>query len=446
MRQTIAVIGTGIGGLAAAYLLHPYHEITVYEKAHWIGGHSNTVDVPGLKGAIPVDTGFIVYNEKAYPNLTALFAHLGVTTKLADMSLAVSLDGGALEYRGELTRGLFAQRTNLVRPRFWSMISSLIRFYRQAPRDLAKMEARGLTLGEYLEQENFSAAFRDDHLLPMAAAIWSAPATAMLNYPAASFVRFYVNHGLLDLANRPLWRTVDGGSRSYVEKLTAGFRDRIRLGVGVSAVRRTANGIEIRDSAGGMARYDQVVLATHADQALALLNDPDEDEKRLLGAFRYSVNHMVLHRDATLMPKRRSAWAAWNYIGARGETAENVSVTYWMNALQGIASTDPLFVSLNPGRPPDDENILHRVTYEHPIFDLTAMGAQKRLWSLQGRRNTWYCGAYFGAGFHEDGLQAGLAVGERLSGVKRPWRVAHESGRIVITPETSSPKVLAAAS
>jgi predicted NAD/FAD-binding protein len=430
-RRSIAVIGTGISGMSAAWLLSRAHDVTVYESDRRPGGHSNTVTVKSAKGDIAVDTGFIVYNEVTYPNLTALFAHLGVPTQLSNMSFAVSLANGELEYSGNGLGGLFAEKRNLIRPRFWSMLKDLHRFYREAPRDLAMLEEVHTSLGDYLDAGAYGAAFRTDHLLPMASAIWSAPTQDMLRYPAAAFIRFQDNHGLLRLRNRPPWRTVRGGSRSYVDRLTASFRNRVHLGAKVVAVRRSDNHVAVRDASGKVQSFDDVVIAAHADQALAMLDNPTTEEQALLGAFRYSRNIAVLHADPALMPKRRAVWSSWNHIGAGADAdAEYPTVTYWMNLLQDIPQQTPLFVTLNPNRVPRDE--LHREIYEHPLFDAAAIAAQRRLWSLQGRCNTWFCGAYFGAGFHEDGLQAGLAVAEALGGVRRPWRVENESARITV--------------
>ena len=427
-RLKIAVIGTGISGLSAAWLLSQRHDVTVYERASRPGGHSNTVEVRATGGAIPVDTGFIVYNPKNYPNLTALFDHLGVATKPSDMSFGVSLDGGRLEYAGTDLVGLFAQKRNLFSPRFLGMLRDLLRFYREAP--AAALTDPAITLGDYLRAGRYGDAFCRDHLLPMAAAIWSAPPEAMLAYPAAAFIRFHANHGLLQFVNRPEWRTVEDGSRSYVRKLTARLAGRVRLDCGATFVRRTSTGVAVGDAQGNEAQFDHVVVATHADQALKLLVDADGVERDVLGAFRYSRNLAVLHTDARFMPLRRAAWSSWNFIGER-DAASGVSVTYWMNRLQSLAGQN-LFVTLNPAQPPHAGTLLHSEIYEHPMFDTGAIRAQSRLWSLQGRGKVWFCGAYFGAGFHEDGLQAGLAVAEELGGVRRPWSVAGESGRIQI--------------
>jgi len=428
-RLRIAIVGTGISGMAAAWLLAGRHDVTVYERDGRVGGHSHTVLADLGGDSVPVDTGFIVYNERTYPNLTALFAHLDVPTAPSSMSFSVSLDDGRFEYAGgNGLQGLLAQRRNAVRPRFWTMLRDLARFYRTAAADLPSIEASGASLRAYLDAGGYGQGFRDDHLLPMAGAIWSAPTEAILAFPAASFVRFFSNHGLLEFRDRPVWRTVVGGSRSYVERLTARYADRIRVGAGVTGIIREPGRVRVRDATGRTERFDHVVVATHADQALRLLADPSGDERRLLGAFRYSRNVATLHADPALMPRRRAAWASWNHT----ERGKEASVTYWMNRLPPLGAAPPLFVALNPRCPP--RAAIKTEAYDHPIFDAEAVAAQRRLWALQGQRNTWYCGAHFGAGFHEDGLQAGLAVAEALGGVRRPWRVPEESGRIFVTP------------
>jgi predicted NAD/FAD-binding protein len=432
----IAVVGTGISGMSAAWLLSQRHKVTVYEAADRIGGHTNTVDAPAAAGGTtPVDTGFIVYNELNYPNLVALFAHLGVETRGSDMSFAVSLDGGALEYGSTDLKALFAQKRNILRPRFWSMLRDLQRFYKTAPHTVDHTD-QFTTLGDYLSRHGYGVAFQNDHLLPQASAIWSSDIKSIRDYPIASFVRFFKNHGLLeiDINARPQWRTVVGGSRSYIPHLTASYADRIRLGTKVRAIARSGEGVTIQDGHGATTRYDHVVIAAHAPQALAMLMEPTAAEHQVLGAIRYTPNTAVLHTDTDLMPRRRAAWSAWNYVGASGGKGE---VTYWMNRLQGLNGPEHFFVSLNPPPPsekgaPKPECVIATEHYEHPLFDVAAGVAQRRLWSLQGVRNTWFCGAYFGAGFHEDGLQSGLAVAEALGGVRRPWHVENESGRIFI--------------
>ena len=434
-RLHIAVVGSGVAGLSCAWLLSRRHNVTLLEAAPRIGGHINTVAAPGPRGVTPVDTGFIVYNEKTYPNLTALFKTLQVPTQASEMSFAVSLDGGALEYAGGDLPGLFAQPRNLLRPRFWAMLRDLLRFYRAAPRDLAMLGDSDVTLGDYLARNGYGAALRDDHLLPMAAAIWSGGTAALADYPAASFIRFCANHGLLQIAGRPQWRTVAGGSAAYVAKLLADFPGKVETSAPVLEIRRRPDGAMLRTGAGEVRRFDHVVLATPAPRALAMLADASNDERALLGAFATTRNLAVLHSDPSLMPRRRAAWSSWNYLGRRAPLpGDALCVTYWMNRLQNIPGGQPYFVTLNPPRPPAAGALWHSEMYEHPVFDAAAVRAQRQLWSLQGVRRTWFCGAWFGAGFHEDGLQAGLAVAEQLGGVARPWTVADPSGRIHAGP------------
>jgi predicted NAD/FAD-binding protein len=421
-RRRVAVIGGGISGLSAAWLLSRAHDVTVYEQAPRLGGHSRTVVTAA---GVPVDMGFIVYNEATYPNLIALFRHLGVETQHSDMSFAVSIGDGRLEYAGTDLKGLFAQPANLARPRFWAMLRDLLRFYRAAPRDAAALERDLMSLDDYVARGGYGPGFVQDHLLPMAAAIWSTPAAEVGAYPATAFIRFCENHGLLQLRDRPVWRSVVGGSQAYVRRLAEPFAATTRLGCGVVALRREADGVVLRDTAGEATRYDEVVIATHAPQALAILEDASDSERAMLGALRTTANRVVLHRDPRFMPRRRAAWASWNYIG---QADGGLCVTYWMDRLQSLPGDQPHFVTLNPPREPSD--ILHEESFAHPLFDAAAIRAQRALWTLQGTRHTWYCGAWFGAGFHEDGLQAGLAVAEQLGGVRRPWQVPAGSSRI----------------
>lgn len=432
----IAIVGSGIAGLSAAWLLSQRHRVTVFEADDRIGGHSHTVD----SGGAPVDTGFIVYNEATYPNLTALFRHLEVPSMATDMSFAVSIDRGRVEYAGSNLAGLFAQPANALRPRFWSMLRDLVRFYGQAPRAVRSLGPEA-SLAHYLDSAGFGTAFREDHLYPMAAAIWSTPSIEIGDYPAANFIRFCENHGLLKFIGRPIWRTVRGGSRTYVDRLTASFRQRIRTSSPVVSIRRAEGGVEVSVAGEAPEGFDHVVIGAHADQALRMLADPSAEERRLLGAFAYGRNPTVLHGDATLMPRRRRAWAAWNYLATSaraGDAPAPPGVTYWMNRLQDIDPAAPRFVTLAPPQEPDARTVLWRGVYEHPRFNAATGAAQSRLWSCQGVRNTWFCGAYFGAGFHEDALQAGLAVAEQLGGFRRPWTVAEESGRIVITEQNNA--------
>jgi predicted NAD/FAD-binding protein len=431
LHLKIAVVGSGISGLSAAWLLSRAHDVTLFENEARPGGHSHTVEAPG--GAA-VDMGFIVYNAPSYPNLVALFDHLNVPTEASNMGFAVSLNDGRVEYGGDNLVTLFSQWSNLVRPRFWSMLRDLVRFYREAPAEVAALDDESLTLGDYLDARGYGQAFQNDHLIPQAAAIWSASPREIRAYPVAAFIRFYENHGLLKITGRPEWRTVDGGSREYVQRLLADFRGRIALATPVGRVETTPSGPVVH--AGGMTEgFDAVVVATHADQGLALLDAPTERQSALLGAFGYTRNETVLHSDRALMPKRKAVWSAWNYLGragANGDTA--LCVTYWMNRLQNLPGDRPLFVTLNPIEPPAPATVIRREIFHHPRFDAAALRAQKSLWSIQGDGGVWWCGAYFGAGFHEDGLQSGLAVAEAIGGVRRPWSVERESSRIFLKP------------
>lgn len=441
----IAVVGSGIAGLSAAWLLSKRHDVTLIEAEARPGGHSNTVDARASGRAVPVDTGFIVYNTASYPNLIALFQHLGVETAATDMSFAVSLDAGRYEYAGSSVTSLFGQPSNLLRPSHWRMLADVLRFFREAP-DLARNDTDpDLTLGDYLASSGYCDAFVTRHILPMAAAIWSTPSRDVLRFPAAAFVRFFMNHGLLQVSNRPQWRTVVGGSRAYVRRLLDDFDGEVVLGDPVERIVRSAGKVTIA-TARGERQFDDCVIATHADDALALLTDATADERRLLGSFRYARNRAVLHTDPSLMPERRRLWSSWNYLGAGSGQDATLAVTYWMNKLQPLGSDAPeLFVTLNPSRGIGARDTVASFDYAHPMFDAAAMRAQRQLWRLQGARNTWFCGSYFGYGFHEDGLQSGLAVAEDIGGVRRPWHVAGESDRIHIVPHSARRPVLEAA-
>ncbi|ODT65424.1 MAG: NAD/FAD-binding protein [Pelagibacterium sp. SCN 63-23] len=428
MRQRIAVVGSGVSGLSAAWLLSKSHDVVLYEAENRIGGHSNTIDVPGTG---PVDTGFIVYNNRNYPNLEAMFAHLGVESIATEMSFAASLDNGDFEYCGEGILGMLGQRRNAFRPRFWSLFRDLLRFYKEAPAVLHQPEMRGLTLDEYLRSNNYSESFVQGHLLPMAAAIWSSKAEDIRSYPLFAFVRFFESHGLLQLRERPNWRTVKGGSRAYVGTLLDEFSGEVRLNRPVAKVLRDAQGATVVDYEGHADRFDKVLIASHADQALAMLDQPDEEERALLGAFQYTHNLAVVHKDASLMPRRKRVWCCWNYMSNGSEDKDMLCVTYWMNALQSLKGQD-IFVTLNPNRDPKDE--IARFDYTHPLFDNAAIHAQENLWRIQGRSNVFYAGAHFGRGFHEDGLQSGLAAAEAMGSVPRPWTVSNPSGRITLKP------------
>ncbi len=428
-RMKIAVAGAGIAGMSAAWLLAKNHDVTLFERDARIGGHSNTVDVLTPEGHIPVDTGFIVYNHASYPNLVALFAHLGVETAATQMGFAVSLDDGRYEYAGGAgIRGLFGQPSNALDRDHWRMIFDIRRFFRDASDlDRAGVDAHE-SLGDWLAKRGYSRPFIDHHILPMAAAIWSAPPSALLAYPIAAFARFFANHGLLQVRDRPPWRTVVGGSRTYIDKLMADFGGEIRSGCAVRQVERRADRVDITLGCGTRQQFDHLVAAGHADDAVAMLADADTDEKDLLSAFSYQTNTAVLHRDQGLMPRRRAVWSSWNYVGAPG--LDQVCVSYWMNALQPLKTKSDIFVTLNPLNATAQGTETARFRYAHPVFDAAALSAQRHLWRLQGRRRTWFAGSYFGSGFHEDGLQAGLWVAEQLGGARRPWSVENESSRI----------------
>lgn len=411
----IAVIGTGISGNTAAWLLSQNHDVHVFEQNDYIGGHSNTVSINGYPAT---DTGFIVYNEWTYPNLIALFDHLNVETCKTDMSFGVSLNQGVLEYSGDK---IFAQKRNFLNPRFYQMLFDITRFYKKAPEILNNEKYHSLTLQEYLELENYSQAFIDHHLLPMAAAIWSTGKDTVSEFPAASFVRFFINHGLLLLKGRPQWRTVVGGSRSYVDKLTAPFKDKIRLNTKVKSIKRFDGHVEIDGE-----QFDHVIIASHSDQALSMLEDPSAEEKNILGAFPYAENVAFLHTDTKLMPQRKSVWSSWNYLTTSKNG--NVCVTYWMNKLQPfIGNEQDLFVTLNPDQEPAPDKTLKKITYHHPQFKRSALRGWGDIHEVQGKKRTWFCGAWCGYGFHEDGLSSGLSVAEQVGNVKRPWTIEEKS-------------------
>lgn len=438
----IAVIGGGVAGLGAAWLLSRGHDVVLYERESRFGGHSCTVDAPTAAGRQAVDVGFIVFNEPNYPNLVALFDHLGVPTEESDMSFAVSLDQGRFEY-GSSCAGYLAQRRNVMRPSFLRMTHDILRFNRLAPQLLDKCENLDFTIGDFVDDVGLSRSFRDRYLVPMAACIWSTPLSRVLDYPAQTFVRFFNNHGLLTIGPQPRWRTVSGGSRSYVERIAAPLRRRARLGTPASALRRLSKGVEVRDTAGHWDRFDKVVLACHADQALALLSDADGRERDLLGRFAYSSNEVWLHQDASLMPRRRSVWSSWNYVADAGDRDRPVSVTYWMNRLQNLPESTPLFVSVNPGHAPQPATAHARFVFEHPMYDAAAIRAQRDLHQIQGLRDTYFCGSYCGYGFHEDALSAGLDVAEQL-GVRRPWLRPGEHRRIGDPPRVVADRPLVA--
>lgn len=425
----IAVIGSGITGNAAALALSQAthgHEIVIYEREGRAGGHSATVDIDYDGTQIAVDTGFIVYNEKNYPNLTAMFDYLDVETQLSDMSFSVSADRGRFEWCGRDGRGvlnaLFAQRRNIASPSFLRLLMEIGRFQGQAIADARARTIGEGTLADYLARHKFSARLRDDYLVPMGAAIWSTSPREMLSFPATSFIEFFDNHCLLQW-DRPRWRTVTGGSRAYVRKMESIFGERLRLARGATRISRDADGVEITDASGHSEWFDRVVLAAHAPDSLAMLADPSDEERAILGACRYAPNDVWLHRDVSLMPRRKAAWASWNFLREGDDTDRACAVTYWMNRLQAIDASKPLFVTLNPPFEPKPELTFARFSYDHPQFDRPALEARKRLHRIQGLRHTYYAGAWTGHGFHEDGLSSGISVAAQL-GCPAPW--AHE--------------------
>ena len=435
-KLNIAVLGSGVSGLSAAWLLAKSHNVTVFEADRRLGGHAHTE----LVDKVSVDVGFIVFNEKTYPNFTAMLRHLGVATDEAEMGFAVSLNGGKIEYAGSSLRQILGSPRNALSRSHWAMMADIARFYRTA-KLLAQDLDDDVSLGAFLEKHKFSRAFIDRHLIPMAAAIWSSHPGYMLDYPAKAFITFFDNHQLLNLGTRDKWRSVAGGSQNYVAKLLKG--QKLHSGDAVTKVTRLSQGVKISCASGYSAHFDQVVLATHADQTLRLIDQPSSEETNLLGHFRYSNNTVILHRDASLMPKRKTYWSSWNYIGDLG--SDHCGVTYWMNALQKLNTKTNHFVSLNPVRLPHSHLTDLSFACTHPLFDCHTLKAQRDLWSLQGQQNIWFCGAYFGAGFHEDGLQSGLAVAEQLGGIERLWTVPNPSSRITVKNNYASHPVLMAA-
>ncbi|MBS0579107.1 MAG: FAD-dependent oxidoreductase [Proteobacteria bacterium] len=403
----IAVVGSGISGLGCAWLLSRAHEVTLFESGDHFGGHTDTHRISLNGKSFAVDTGFIVFNPAHYPLLTRLLAELRVAFRPTTMSFSVRNEANGLEYNAGSLDGLFCQRRNLMSPRFLGMLRDLVRFYREAPALLA-VAAPGPTLGEYLAANGYGSAFRDEHLVPMAAALWSAPPASVLGFPAQFLVRFMANHQMLSLRNRPTWQVVEGGSATYVRALRAQWTVRERLNCTVRAVRRDADAVRV-SSAAGVERFDQLVLACHSDQALTLLEDPSDGERDVLGAIPYQVNEVLLHTDASVLPRQRKAWAAWNAL-VPAQPGATCCVSYYMNLLQGIDCDQPLIVTLNSSQPVAADRVLRRLQYAHPLYSAAAVHAQARRAELQGQRRTWFAGAYWGWGFHEDGLRSAVEV------------------------------------
>ena len=419
--ESIGVVGGGIGGLAAAWLLDKRYRVTLLERNAYVGGHTNTVMVEDPRGDFPVDTGFMVFNRRNYPLLCGLFAHLGVDSYATDMSFAASLDGGRLEYAGSDINGLFGQRSNLLSPGFLRMLADIVRFNGAAKAYLGRRSGSTLSLGDFLERGRYGARICNHYLLPMAAAIWSSPTERIRDFPFASFARFFNNHGLLDLSDRPEWRTVRGGSQVYVQRMLAQMGGTVRTDTAVVRVRRLAEGVEVETDRNERMQFDVVVLGCHGDEALRLVESPSPAEREILGAFRCQSNRVYLHQDPRLMPKRRRVWSSWNYLrGANADPSSPVTLTYWMNSLQDLPKDRNVFVSLNPFAPPRPETLLREMEYRHPLFDGSTMAAQARIGEIQGRDRLWFCGAWLGYGFHEDGLRAAVDVAGGL-GVRVPW-------------------------
>lgn len=420
-RYKVAVIGSGISGISSAWFLSQKHDVTVFEKNATLGGHTNTIDIT-LRGgeSIAVDSGFIVYNEPNYPLLKAMFAHLNIATYPTDMSFAVSIDQGRLEYAGNNLNTLFAQRKNLFSLRHWRMIADILRFNKLAKNDLLQGLPEQLTLGDYLIENNFSQAMQQDYLLPMAAAIWSCPTGTMLKFPAQSFLQFFANHGLLNVNERPQWQTVINGARTYLEKIIALDSFAVyQQGVTDVALSETPEQkVILRTADGESHTFDQVVFACHADEAYSLLNDSSFD---VLKSFTYQYNQAWVHTDIAQMPDNKLAWASWNYLSGENYQAQRgVAVTYWMNELQPLNTKENVFVTLNPIVAPRAEYVLKTIDYQHPVFDTQAIQAQAQLPAIQGHKNCWFAGAYGGYGFHEDGLASAVRVA-KLWHIRLPW-------------------------
>lgn len=427
-KSKIAVVGSGISGLSAAWLLAKHHHVTVYEAANYAGGHSNTVDVTLNGISHPVDTGFLVHNDQTYPNLIALFKHIGIDTPASDMSFSVKLPHVNVEWAGATLGTLFAQKRNLFRPSFWRMIRDILNFNKRAHDLLASVQDGDMSLGQLLDREGYSREFREWYLLPMGAAIWSSPMDDMADFPAKTFIQFCLNHGLLQINDRPQWKSIRGGSRVYVERLCADIRahdGHVLLNTPVQQVTRHADGVHIA-TANGVDVFDQVVMACHTDQSLALLTDAHAQEKAVLAAVRYQPNTAYLHTDENLMPMRKSAWSAWNYYAGASQAGEfPVAVTYWLNRLQPLPFDQAVMVTLNPPEPPKASETLAVIDYAHPLLDGAAYQAQQALPSIQGLDRVYFAGAWASYGFHEDGLKSGLAVANLL-GVYAPWQNAED--------------------
>ena len=416
-KLSIAVIGSGISGISAAYLLNKQHNVTLFEKNDYVGGHTNTVVIDdGPDKGTPVDTGFIVLNERTYPNFLRFLSVLGVEKEATDMSFSYHCPDTGFSYASRNLNTIFAQRINLLRPSFWKFLYGMLRFLRLARRAYYAGDIGDVTLGEFLAANRFSDDVKTRFVLPMAAAIWSAPDATMADFPMQTFARFYENHGLLSATGHPPWYFVKGGSHSYVKAFLNHFpKDNVHTGTGVEAVKRLEDHVIVRLEDGESCSFDKVVIAAHADEALSILDNPSDEEYRLLSPWTYSKNTTVLHTDESLMPGERRAWASWNYLKpSTGKDASAVVVTYHMNRLQRIFSHNNYFVTLNPELPIPSRHVIREITYTHPVFNFDSIATQPELPSLNGRQHTYFCGAYFGYGFHEDGLTSGIHVAEEF--------------------------------
>ena len=416
-RMKIAIVGAGISGMGAAYLLVDHHDITLYEKNDYIGGHSRTIDCTIGNDKTPVDTGFIVFNDWNYPNLFGLFNALDVPCEKSDMSFGVSIHNGWLEYA---SGGLFAQQSNLLRRKYWGMLCDIIRFNRQAPKYID--ENSSITLGQCLDELRMGEWFRHYYLLAMGAAIWSCPIEAIMQFPAKTFLRFFKNHGLLNLIKRPQWYTVKGGSREYVKRLLQSLGATVKYSAPAVKISRLPNGKVSVETADGQSEiFDEVIMACHADEALNLIDTPTQDETDILGAFKYQENKVVVHNDRSFMPQRKKCWASWVYLSeTKRDEKPVVSLSYWMNNLQPLTTDEDVIVTLNPGRQPQADLVRDTHVFAHPIFDTNAIAAQDRIKDIQGKDRLWFCGAYQRYGFHEDGLLSAVNIAKAM-GVKIPW-------------------------
>ena len=412
-KQRIAIIGSGISGLTSAYLLHQHHTITVFEANDYIGGHTHTVEIKHLGETHQVDTGFIVCNDRNYENFLKLMAKLDVALKPTEMSFSVRNNLVNLEYNGHNINTLFSQRRNFLRPKFYRLVYDILKFNKAAKESLRNQPNKSLTLGEFVLQERLSTTFRDNYLMPMVAAIWSCSLKQAEKFPLKFFLRFFLNHGLLDIKNRPQWYVVDGGSTAYVKPMTASFEQNIKLSCPVFSVKRNDEFLEVRHAT-GVEKFDQVIFACHSDQALELLENPSTNENSILGDLEYQENDIILHTDASLMPKNRLSWASWNFLAGERKTDEPPLVTYCMNILQGIQSKVPFLVSLNAKQKIASEKILREFIYSHPIYSQKAIQAQSRRETICGVDRIHYCGAYWYSGFHEDGVRSALDVVKRF--------------------------------